>query len=86
MSKKSYEIQPFMMEKMKLSGNELVLFAILWKETDGGKKMAQMDYQGWSAAMGVTIPTLYNVLNKLVDKGFICQECKSVYGVVMDAK
>ena len=33
MSKKSFEIESFMTERLKLSGNDLVLYAIMWKET-----------------------------------------------------
>lgn len=81
MSKKSFEIESFMTQQLKLSGNELVLYAIMWKESDKGAKPLQMDYNGWSEAMGVKVPTVYNCLNKLMERGIVDQECKSVYKI-----
>lgn len=77
--KKSFEIESFMTMQLGLSGNELVLYAIMWKETDKGQKPVSMDYNGWAEAMGVRVPTVYNSLKKLVERGIIKQECKSVY-------
>jgi predicted transcriptional regulator len=79
MSKKSFEIESFMTQSLGLSGNELVLYAIMWKETGKGEKPVTLDYNGWSEAMGVKVPTVYNCLNKLVERGIIDQECKSIY-------
>lgn len=79
MSKKSFEIESFMTADLGLSGNELVLYAIMWKETNKGTKPVTMDYNGWSEAMGVKVPTVYNCLNKLVERGVIEQECRSIY-------
>lgn len=82
MAKKVYEIEAFMTKDLGLSGNELVLYAIMWKETERGTKNVALDYQGWSDAMGTSIPTMYNCLNKLVKRGYINQECKSTYGLI----
>ena len=79
MSKKSFEIENFMTASLGLSGNELVLYAIMWKESEKGTKPVPMDYNGWSEAMGVKVPTVYNCINKLMERGVIDQECKSVY-------
>ena len=82
MAKKNYEIESFMTRDLGLSGNELVLYAIMWKETEKGTKKVPVDYQGWSAAMGTSVPTMYNCLDRLVKRGYINQECKSTYGLV----
>ena len=82
MSRKSFEIESFMTERLKLSGNDLVLYAIMWKETAKGTKNVPLDYQGWAAMMGASVPTLYSCLDRLVKKGYINQECKTIYGLV----
>ena len=82
MAKKNFEIESFMTRDLGLSGNELVLYAIMWKETEKGTKNVPVDYQGWSAAMGTSVPTMYNCLDRLVKRGYINQECKSTYGLV----
>lgn len=68
---KKFEIESFMTESLGLSGNELVLFALLWHESKGGKREVAGDYVGLSKAINTTIPTLYNVLKKLVERGYI---------------
>lgn len=86
MSRKVYEIEAFMTRDLGLSGNDLVLYAIMWKETDKGRKKVSLDYQGWATAMNTSVPTMYNCLERLAKKGFVSQECKSLYGVVQNPK
>lgn len=56
---------------MGLSGNNLVVYAFLWNETNGGTKTYTDGYMRISEAAGVTIPTVYNVLEKLRSRGAI---------------
>ena len=79
---KNYVIESFMTGSLGLSGNELVLFAILWKESEQGSRQVEGDYTAISERMGTTIPTMYNCMKKLVDRGFIRQEEKSLYSVI----
>ncbi len=72
MSKKKFFIENWMVAKLGLSGNDLVLFALIWSETDGGQHPAKIDYQ-WSEAIGVTRPTFYNVTKKLLATGYVTQ-------------
>ena len=68
---KGFEVKRFMTVDMGLSGNNLVVFAFLWNETDGGMKTYTDGYMRISEAAGVTIPTVYNVLEKLRSRGAI---------------
>lgn len=79
---KNYVIENFMTAQLGLSGNELVLFSILWKESEKGTKIVESDYNSISQRMGTSIPTMYSCMKKLVDRGFIRQEEKSLYSVI----
>lgn len=79
MSKKKIEILPFMTGRMGLSGNELVLFAIMWRDSDKGSKEVTGDYSRISGEMGTTIPTMYNCIKKLMDRGYVTQVAKSQF-------
>jgi Fe2+ or Zn2+ uptake regulation protein len=68
---KGFEVRRFMTVDMGLSGNNLVVYAFLWNETNGGKKTYTDGYMRISEAAGVTIPTVYNVLEKLRSRGAI---------------
>lgn len=81
MGMKSFSIESFMTEQLGLSGNELVLFAILWKESKAGKEKVQGNYSFLSGRMGVTIPTMYNAVKRLIERGFVEQPEKGVYAV-----
>ena len=79
---KEVSIKSFMTTRLGLSGNELVLFAICWKESDGGSDAFALDYSEVSAAMGTSIPTMYNCAKKLTDRGYLePQTEKGVYRV-----
>lgn len=82
MSKK-FEIENWMVSDKGLSGNELVLFAIMWEESGKGQKSVMGDYAALSAQMGTTIPTLYNCLKKLAERGLIVQEKKGEYRMLV---
>ena len=81
MSIKRFEVLNWMTERLGLSGNELVLFAIMWKESKGGEKALVGDYTALSAAMGVTIPTMYNCAQKLMKRGYVVQPRKGIYAI-----
>ena len=68
---KGFEVKRFMTVDMGLSGNNLVVYAFLWNETNGGEKPYTDGYMRISEAAGVTIPTVYNVLEKLRSRGAI---------------
>ena len=68
---KGFEVRKFMTVDMGLSGNNLVVYAFLWNETNGGTKRYTDGYMRISEAAGVTIPTVYNVLEKLRSRGAI---------------
>lgn len=68
---KRIEILDFMTAKLGLSGNELVLFGICWKLSDRGEKPCELNYTDVSVAMGTTIPTMYNCLKKLAERGYV---------------
>lgn len=78
---KSFMIESFMTGSLGLSGNELVLFAILWKESDRGKKKVVGDYTAISQRMGTTVPTMYNCIKKLMDRGFVTMPVKGMYEI-----
>ena len=79
---KNIIIENFMTSQLGLSGNELVLFGILWKESEKGTKIVESDYAMMSARMNTTIPTMYNCLKKLVERGYVRQEEKALYSVI----
>jgi Fe2+ or Zn2+ uptake regulation protein len=74
-------IEKFMTAKLRLSGHELVLFSILWKESDKGQKIVEGDYKKLSEGMNVTIPTMYNSIKKLQERGYVEQVEKGLYQV-----
>lgn len=80
---KSFQIESFMTGRLGLSGNELVLFGILWKASDRGSKVVEGDYTNLSALMGTSIPTMYNCIRKLQERGYVEQVEKGVYSVVV---
>lgn len=68
---KKFLIENWMTADLGLSGNELVAFAFMWSESKQGVEEYDGGYTELAAAMGVTIPTTYNVLRKLADKGMV---------------
>lgn len=78
---KNYVIESFMTGSLGLSGNELVLFAILWKESERGTKQVEGDYTAISARMGTTVPTMYKCIGRLTDRGLVSIPKKGFYEV-----
>lgn len=59
------------MTLLGLNGNALVLYAILWAESKNGKQTLMDDYQHYADAMCVTVPTYYNTMKKLMERGLV---------------
>lgn len=59
------------MTTIGLNGNALVLFAILWAESKHGEQTLADDYQHYADAMCVTVPTYYNTMKKLMERGLV---------------
>ena len=70
---KNIIIESWMTSKLGLSGNSLILFAIMWRDSKQGEDVAKDDYLNHSAAMGVSVPTYYNAVKKLVENDIICK-------------
>ena len=81
MSARKFEILPWMTAQLKLSGNELVLFAILWKESKQGSQQVKGDYAVLSMMMGCTVPTMYSAAKKLVDRNLVTIPNKGMYAI-----
>ena len=81
MSARKFEILPWMTAQLKLSGNELVLFAILWKESKQGAQQVKGDYAVLSMMMGCTVPTMYSAAKKLVDRNLVTIPSKGMYAI-----
>ena len=67
----NFIIENFMTAQLGLNGNQLVLYAVLYKDTKGGKSPVKDDYTRYSSAMNVTAPTYYSTLKKLVERGIV---------------
>ena len=78
---KKIEIKSFMTADLGLSGNELVLYGICWKLSGEGKESFALDYSEVSAAMGTTIPTMYNCVKKLAERGYVVKLEDGMYQV-----
>lgn len=76
---KDFKIENFMTARLGLSGNNLVLYGLMWAESKQGKDVVVGDYTKLSAAMGVTIPTLYNCIKNLTKLALISQPQKGIY-------
>ena len=83
---KSFMIEQWMTGGLGLSGNELVLFAIIWKESKKGEQAVDGDYEGLSQAMGVSVPTLYSCIKRLTERGVIVSPRKGVYAIADNLK
>lgn len=69
--KNGFVIYDWMVKDKGLSGNELVCYALLYRETKNGTESFCGGYEAIATAMGVTFPTAYNVLRKLESKGLV---------------
>ena len=76
MKKRIICIEGWQVSQLGLSGNKLVLYALIWQNSNHGKSAVPLDYTEVSGAMGTTIPTMYNCLKDLVKSGIIEQTGK----------
>ena len=60
-----FMIENWMVTREKLSGNCLVCYAYLYAATNGCNEPYTGGYEQLAQDIGVTIPTVYNVLKKL---------------------
>ena len=79
MYKCNITIEPWMATQTGLSGNKLVLYALIWQNSNHGKSAVPLDYTEVSGAMGTTIPTMYNCLKDLVKADILEQVGKCEY-------
>ena len=63
--KNGFMIHDWMIHREKLSGNYLTCSAFLYHETDGGKERYRGGYELLAMEIGVTTPSIYNILRKL---------------------
>jgi len=80
--KTKFSILKWMTNRLGLNGNELVAYAYLYEVTADGTKPYDGGYTELSEVMGTTIPTVYNTLKKLKERGFLYDDG----GVRQDAK
>lgn len=66
-------IEGFMLDRLKLNSNALVLYAILWCDSKRGKDKVQNDFARYSGMMNVAIPTYYSALRKLTERGLVSE-------------
>ena len=76
-----YTVQSFMRNDLKLKGNELSIYAIIFGFTQDGESWftGSLTYlQDW---LGVSKNTVRSALDSLVGKGFIFKDTQSVNGI-----
>lgn len=69
--KKSFLVETWMMKDLGLSGNQLIMYAYLHDVTGKGTKSFTGGYTELSGALTMTVPTVYNIIGKLREKGYI---------------
>lgn len=71
MCKKDFMVKKWMISELGLSGNDLVAYAFLYEATGKGENEYQGGYKQLTEVMNTTIPTTYNVLKRMAEKGLI---------------
>jgi hypothetical protein len=79
MKKRIICIEGWQVSQLRLSGNKLVLYALIWQNSNHGKSAVSIDYTEVSEAMGTTIPTMYNCLKDLCRLDILVQVGKCEY-------
>ena len=67
----SITILPFMTKELKLSGNELVLYALIHAHTDNECNAWRCAVNTASEMIGCSRKSIYNILDKLVERKFV---------------
>ena len=73
MNTKNFTIEGWMIDALKLKGNELLLFALLYKLA-GADGMTQIGVCSLMKALNVNYKTTFNVTKSLINKGFLIKE------------
>lgn len=74
MTKKKFIVHQWMLTRLGLSGNELVAYAYMYDVSEGGQKKFDGGYLELSEVMNTSVPTVYNSVKKLRDKGLVSYE------------
>jgi len=75
-------IQGWMINELKLKGNELVLYAIIYGFSQDGQSEYFGSQRYISKAMDISKTTANSLLNKLLDRGLIVKTQESHYKAV----
>ena len=82
MKDKNYTvIQGWMVNRLKLSGNELIVYAIIYGFSQDGKSMFTGACQYLADSTGISRRSIMPILNKLVKRGFIKKYDRDENGV-----
>lgn len=71
---KKFTVFTWMASELGLSGNQLVMFAYLFDITKRGEEVFKGGYKELTSVLNTTVPTVYNTLAKLEEKGCIVIE------------
>lgn len=74
-------INDWMISDLKLSGNELLVFAAVYTFSQDGESEYKGGYGWMSAFLGISRNTVINVMKSLEDKGLIDKESDNISGV-----
>ena len=77
-------IESWMVQKLKLSGNELLTYAIVYGFSQDGESMFLGSSKYISYALSVSRPTAIKTLNNLTEKGLIIKSQEKVNDVVFN--
>lgn len=77
-------IQGWMINDLKLKGNELILYAIIYGFSQDGKSEYYGSQRYISKAMSISLPTSNSLINKLLKKGLIVKTSESHYHTVKE--
>lgn len=74
MTAQNFTIERWMIDSLKLKGNELLMFALIYKLADADNAMVQIGVYSLMKALNVNYKTAFNVTKSLINKGFIIKE------------
>lgn len=75
-------IQGWMINELKLSGNELILYALIYGFSQDGESEFYGSLNYVSTALNCSKPTVIKALNSLIDKNLIFKNQNSINGIV----
>jgi DNA-binding MarR family transcriptional regulator len=74
-------IQGWMINELKLKGNELILYAIIYGFSQDGKSEYYGSQRYIAKAVGISLPNVNKLINKLLEKELIIKTSESHYKV-----